>query len=207
MITRKKFLATAVLFSFLTTGLVLTTSVSQALASVDGPGRFIASLGERAIKTLADTSAADSTRRIQFRTLFLEGFDVNALSRYAIGRYWRTASKSQRSEYQRLFTDFIVNTYASRFGQYSGEKFLVKGERKIKGKKDTIVQSEIIRPQGAPVRVDWRVRERKSGYKVIDIIVEGVSMAITQREEFSTVIRRSGGKVDGLIAELKAKTQ
>jgi phospholipid transport system substrate-binding protein len=205
MILRRKNLISSL---FLLAGIILAgwTGPVTASAKADSPAGFIADLGDRAIRTLADTSVGDSRRHIQFRTLFLEGFDVRALSLYAIGRYWRKASKDERVEYQRLFTEFIVNTYASRFGQYSGEKLKVTGERAIKGK-DTIVHSEILRPKGAPVRVDWRVRMRKSGYKVIDIIVEGVSMAITQREEFSTVIRRNGGSVEGLISELRAKTQ
>ena len=205
MITRRKFLTCIFLLAAVAglSGLVIP---GAAVAKADNPTGFIADLGNRAIRTLADTSVNDASRRMQFRELFLLGFDVNTLSRYAIGRYWRKASKDERSEYQQLFTDFIVGTYAARFGQYSGEKFAVTGERAVKGK-DTIVQSEIIRPAGAPVRVDWRVRLRKNGYKVVDIIVERVSMAITQREEFASVIRRNGGKVEGLISVLRSKTR
>ena len=205
MITRRKILTSFALLALLTSlcGVAVTPS---ALAKPGNPTEFIADLGDKAIRTLADTSVGDASRSMQFRTLFLEGFDVKTLGRYAIGRYWRKASKEQRGEYLRLFTDFIVSTYANRFGQYSGEKLDVTGERAVKGK-DTIVQSQIVRPEGAPVRVDWRVRLRKSGFKVIDIIVEGVSMAITQREEFASVIRRHGGNIDGLISELKSKTK
>ena len=205
MIIRRKILTSAFLLALITSlsGVAISASAS---AKATNPTEFIADLGDKAIRTLADTSVGDASRRMKFRILFLEGFDVKSLSRYAIGRYWRKASMDQRGEYQRLFTDFIVNTYANRFGQYSGEKLDVTGERAVKGK-DTIVQSQIVRPKGAPVRVDWRVRLRKSGFKVIDIVVEGVSMAITQREEFSSVIRRHGGKIDGLISELKRKTK
>jgi len=206
MIKRRHFLK-----QFLSVSLGIAVIVAASMPASAGkfagePKDFIADLGDRAIRTLADTTVGDSSRRMQFRELFLDGFDVKSLSRYAIGRYWRKASSAQRSEYQRLFTDFIVNTYASRFGQYSGEKLVVTGERAVKGK-DTIVHSDIVRPDGAPVRVDWRVRKRDDEYKVIDIIVEGVSMAITQREEFASVIRHHGGEVDGLIRELKSKTE
>jgi phospholipid transport system substrate-binding protein len=205
MIIRKKILTSVVMLALVTSlsGLGVCASAS---AKPGNPTEFIADLGDRAIRTLADTSVGDASRRMQFRALFLEGFDVKTLGIYAIGRYWRKANKDQRSEYLSLFTDFIVNTYANRFGQYSGEKLDVTGERAVKGR-DTFVQSQIVRPKGAPVRVDWRVRLRKSGFKVIDIVVEGVSMAITQREEFASVIRRHGGKIDGLISELKRKTE
>jgi phospholipid transport system substrate-binding protein len=206
MISRRKILSALLTVAVIATGIVAGPAKTIAANSGDGAAVFIADLGDRAIRTLSDTAVGDSSRRIQFRALFLEGFDVKALSRYAIGRYWRKADTDQRGEYQRLFTDFIVNTYAARFGQYSGERLVVIGERPIKGK-DTIVKSNIVRPEGAPVRVDWRVRQRENGFKVIDIIVEGVSMAITQRDEFASVIRRNGGNVGGLIQELKDKTR
>jgi phospholipid transport system substrate-binding protein len=195
-------LALAVSLLFLTSIL----APGQANAGQSEPKEFILDLGDRAIRTLASDSTSESSRRVQFRKIFLDGFDVNAISRFAIGRYWRKASKAQKTEYQQLFTDFIVNTWAKRFNQYSGEKLVVTGERAVKGK-DTIVHSNIVRPEGAPVKVDWRVRNRKGKLQVVDIIIERVSMLITQREEFASVIRRNGDKVDGLISELREKTR
>jgi len=165
---------------------------------------FIADLGDRAIHALADDGLSGTDKTRKFRELLLEGFDIKTLSRFAVGRYWRKASKAQRKEYRGLFTEYILQTYTARFSQYSGEKLKVI-EHRTAGKKDILVKSQLIRPQGEPVQIDWRVRQRKDKFLIIDIIVEGVSMAITQRDEFSSVIRRGGGGFDNLIALLKDK--
>jgi phospholipid transport system substrate-binding protein len=97
-----------------------------------------------------------------------------------------------------------VQTYSARFSQYSGQTLRVVGRRPV-GKNDTIVKTQLIRPQGAPVRIEWRVRDLKHKFLIIDIIVEGVSMAITQRDEFSSVIRRGGGDFNTLLTVLREK--
>jgi len=169
------------------------------------PKDFIADLGDRAVRALADKSLTPADRQEKFRELFLEGFDVRTLRRFAVGRrHWRKATKSQRTEYHGLFTEYVVQTYSSRFGQYSGEMIKVTEQRPV-GKKDALVKSTLVRPEGAPVSIDWRVREREHKLKIIDIVVEGVSMAITQRDEFASVIRRGGGEFDALITVLQKK--
>ena len=92
----------------------------------------------------------------------------------------------------------------ARLGQYSGEKFKVTGAR-ADGDKGTIVDSNILRDPQPAVRVQWRVRQRDGHLKIVDVVVEGVSMAVTQRSEFASVIRKRGGQVSGLIEDLRAK--
>tara|TARA_B100000029_G_scaffold388942_1_gene385222 strand:+ start:671 stop:1282 length:612 start_codon:yes stop_codon:yes gene_type:complete len=169
------------------------------------PRQFIESLGEETIGAITNADVSEEDRLTEFARLFRKGFDVDTISRFVLGRYWRRATDEQKVEYQSLFADFIVTTYANRFRQYSGEKLLVDGERPA-SKRDTIVSSEIKPPDGPAVRVDWRVRKTGDDHKIIDVIVEGVSMAITQRDEFASVIRRGGGGVETLIAELRNKS-
>ena len=169
------------------------------------PRQFIESLGEETIGAITNADVSEEDRLTEFARLFRKGFDVDTISRFVLGRSWRRASDEQKVEYQSLFADFIVTTYANRFRQYSGEKLLVDGERPA-SKRDTIVSSEIKPPDGPAVRVDWRVRKTGDDHKIIDVIVEGVSMAITQRDEFASVIRRGGGGVETLIAELRNKS-
>ena len=169
------------------------------------PRQFIESLGEETIGAITNADVSEEDRLTEFARLFRKGFDVDTISRFVLGRYWRRATDEQKVEYQSLFADFIVTTYANRFHQYSGEKLLVDGERPA-SKRDTIVSSEIKPPDGPAVRVDWRVRKTGDDHKIIDVIVEGVSMAITQRDEFASVIRRGGGGVETLIAELRNKS-
>ena len=173
-------------------------------AETFSPKEFIESLGEETIGAITDPNVSERDRLTEFSRLFRKGFDVDTISRFVLGRYWCRATDEQKVKYQILFADFIVTTYANRFRQYSNEKLLVDGERTA-NKRDTIVLSKIKLPEGPAVRVDWRVRRTGDNHKIVDVIVEGVSMAITQRDEFASVIRRGGGRVETLIAELQEK--
>jgi len=190
--------------SFLLT-LVATALFSLGAAAqearADNAEKFIASLGDRALQVLVVDSQSDDERIDAFRTLLNEGFDLPLIGRYAMGRYWRRATPAQKDEYKELFEAFIVRTYAVRLGQYSGETLKVVGSRAEKT--DIIVTSEIVRVDKPAIRVDWRVRERDEGPKIVDVVVEGVSMLLTQRDEFASVIQRSGGNVEGLLTRLR----
>ena len=185
--------------------LIALVFVLPASAEPLGPKQFIESLGEETIGAITNPDVSEDLRLTEFERLFSKGFDVNTISRFVLGRYWRRATPQQREEYQALFAEFIVHTYASRFRQYSGEKLSVDGER-VASKRDTIVSSQINTPDGPAVRVDWRVRTKGHDHKIVDVIVEGVSMAITQRDEFASVIRRGGGGIETLISKLRQKS-
>ncbi len=191
---------------FALVALLLVTLAPAARAADEEATEFIQTLGDEFVAVLADKELPAERRIEEFRRLFIEGFDVKTISRFALGRYWRRASKSQRLEYSRLFSDYMVTTYSARLGQYSGEKIVV-GETRNDGKRDSIVSSKIVRPKGKPVRLDWRLRRRDESYKIVDVVIEGVSMAITQRDAFASVIRRGGGKVESLLEELRSKVR
>ena len=90
-----------------------------------------------------------------------------------------------------------------RFAEYGGESLRVTGSRADPD--GVIVSSQIIRPQGLPIAVDWRLGLSDGHYKIIDVIVDGVSMALTQRSEFAAMIQRNGGQVAGLLAAMRAE--
>jgi phospholipid transport system substrate-binding protein len=191
--------------------LVLMTTVSMGAVAQqtrdDNSEKFIASLGHRALQVLVVGSQDPSTRGTAFRGILDEGFDLPLIGRYALGRYWRRATSVQRREYVKLFEDFIVMTYVARLGEYSGESLRVVSSRP--DDQDTIVTSEIVMEGRPSIRVDWRVRKDDSDgseTKIIDVIVEGISMLLTQRDEFASVIQRSGGNVEGLLTRLRDKS-
>lgn len=167
---------------------------------------FVSRLAERAIEGLTDKNVSLVERTQRFRHLLTEGFDVPQIGRFVLGRYWRVATEDERAEYLRLFEDFIVSNYATRFGEYAGENLKI-GAATRTGEADITVSSELIRPNGAPVRVEWKVRQQDGGFKITDVAVEGVSMTITQRDDFSASIQRNGGKVEGLLTMLREKVR
>jgi phospholipid transport system substrate-binding protein len=106
----------------------------------------------------------------------------------------------------RLFEEYIALAYSTRLAEYAGESFKVTGSRPDAD--GAIVQSQILRPAGqTPIKVDWRLVGRNGAYKISDVSVDGISMAVTQRSEFASVIQHNGGQVEGLIAMLRQKTQ
>jgi phospholipid transport system substrate-binding protein len=179
-----------------------------SVAAQSDAGAFVKNLGDHAIRvlTVKDISAAE--REDRFRVLLKQGFDVKRIGRFVLGRYARGVRPESIDEYNGLFEDLIVATYAARFAEYSGQQFVIKRVATPKKRGDSIVMTEIRPHDGGPsIRVDWQVHSVEEAYKIVDVRVEGVSMSVTQREEFTTVIRKNGGKVDALLAILRKKTE
>jgi phospholipid transport system substrate-binding protein len=193
---------------FLVAGLILVVAGSAgavpAAAAAD-PAAVISSLGSQALEVLGK-GTPQAERAARFRELLREDFDVPGIARFVLGRYWNTATEAQRAEYVRLFEDYVALAYSTRLAEYAGESFKVTGSRPDAD--GAIVQSQILRPAGqTPIKVDWRLVGRNGAYKISDVSVDGISMAVTQRSEFASVIQHNGGQVEGLIAMLRQKTQ
>lgn len=167
---------------------------------------LIEQLGTETLGLLTNKELARNEQQREVRRLLRKGFAVNAISRFVLGRYWRVSSESQQTEYQTLFVEYVIDYLVANLGRYSGQTFQVVGERPD-GPRGAIVESRVASPDGAPVTVHWRVRGTGNGPKIVDVVVEGVSLALTQRAEFASVIQRKGGSVDGLIEELRLKLE
>lgn len=176
----------------------------QAAAASQPPDEFIRAMGAEAVESLTGEDLTNEEREARFRRIFNRSFDVETIARFTLGRYWRTATEEQRREYVGLFEDFVVQAYAARFRDYGGESFSVGQVRDI-SETEKLVASEIVRPGQPSIAVHWRVRTDPE-HRIIDVMVEGVSMGITQRDEFAAVIRSGGGNVQSLIAALRKQT-
>ena len=186
--------------------LMLTTAGARADESaVQDPAVFLTDFSDEAIAMLADKTLSDSDRETEFGRLFNEGFDVGMIGRFVLGRFWKVADDQQRQEYQDLFESFIIATYARRLGGYDGESLAV-GKVQEANEKRAVVSSQVIRPKNEPINVDWRMRRAGSGWKIVDIVVEGISMAVTQRSEFASVISNNGGHLEALLTKLRERT-
>jgi len=179
--------------------LVLSAAPAAAADQTEGAKAFILSLGTETIATFSDKSLSKDAARERFHVLLRKGFDVPYIGRWVLGRFWSQAAPAQQTEYQALFEKLIVDTYASRFAGYSGESFKVTGARAEDP--DVMVTTQISRPSGPPVDVEWRVRSHGADNHIIDVVVSGVSMGITQRSEFASVV--SSGGIDGLLRALR----
>ncbi len=178
------------------------TATAQSQAAPGDPGNFIEHLATQAIQVLSSPNGSLRDREERFRDLLRNDFAMEQIARFVAGSYWRQMNSAQKDTYQKLFSEWVLKTYSVRLGGYSGEQFHVLKSTPA-GKHDVIVYTRISKSGGDGFDANWRVRQEGDRYKIIDIYVEGVSMAITQRSEFESILRRHG--VDGLIGMLRDK--
>jgi phospholipid transport system substrate-binding protein len=165
---------------------------------------FMNTLWDRAVEVL-NNKADPAMREARFRELFRTDFDCPGIARFVLGRYWRTASQEEQQEFVKLFEDYVVFVYTARLSNFGGEALKVRGSHSDGD--GVIVSTDVITPGGAsPMKIDWRLVAEKGTYKISDVIVEGISMMVTQRSEFASVVQRNGGQVRGLIAMMREKT-
>ena len=184
--------------------LVLQPTIGRS--AVDGPTAraFIEGLADKAITALTPPDIPQAEREERARELLRENFAVETIGQFVLGRHWKAATPEEREEYIRLFEELIVTTYVDRFKRYTGQKLKVTGSRDEPGG-DVRVDSEIERAGAAPIHVGWRVRDDGGRPQIVDVYVEDLSMSQAQREDFSSVIRNSGGNVAGLLAEMRKR--
>lgn len=164
---------------------------------------FIDDLGSRAISTLTNSSVPPEELGRQFRSLLKEGFDVTAIGQFSLGKYWRQATPAQQQEFLQLFEKQLETLYAGRFKEYKGVKLEIQGAR-TEPDGGVIVSSTIQKPGGPKTKVDWKIRGTSP--KIFDIIIEGVSMLVSKRDDYSSSIQQSGGNLESFLVTLRGKT-
>jgi len=166
---------------------------------------FIDGLVGQALDALKDKPLTDDARAQRFDALLHRDFDLPRIARYVLGRYWVDTSEADRAAFTDLFERWVVRTYASRLSQYKGETVRIAGARP-EGDSGAVVAMEIDRAGGGPpVALEWRVVSHDAAYKILDVTVAGVSMALTEREEVAAAIQRAGGTVAALNRDLAAR--
>jgi phospholipid transport system substrate-binding protein len=171
-------------------------------ATADVPADFIRALANQALGIIGGGLMIQQKLEF-FRALLRQDFDLDGIARFTLGRYWRIATEAERQEFRRLLEDYLLITYGQRLQQIGagGGTLRVTGSRVLPD--GAIVTSEIVRPGGPPIKVDWRLGVHGGLWKIDDVSIDGVSMAISQRAEFGTAIQRGGGAIGGLLAMLR----
>jgi len=186
-----------------------TSAASASAATDEDAGAFLMSFGKRAADEINNESLSEADREQRFRELFNEVIDVPAIGRFVLGIHWRGATAEQRADFLAIFEDMAVQRFlpmiTRQSAEYAGKSFSIVDVRRNETNNDRVfVTSSLIREQGPPIRMIWHLREHDGQFKVLDINIEGLSMALTLRREYSSVVKRSGG-VDGLINMLREK--
>lgn len=203
--SRRQLLLGAATFTLIG-GLIDAVVRPAAAAKPASAAGFMEDLGARAVSMLGDPAIDDTLRQDNFRQLLTEGFDLPAIARFILGRFWKGTSDSQRTTFIDVFQQVMAARFAPYFTGASADSFEIKGAIEDSDKPGLFtVNSKVKLDSGKFAEVDWRVVERKGGYRIVDVVTEGVSMGITLRSEYGSILGQTGGDIDPLIEQLRAK--
>lgn len=191
----------AVLFS------VLMTWSMTANAAVDGKKAedFVKNLTQQGIEQLVNSNVSEAEKQARFTKLFNEDLDLDFIGKFVLGRYWRSATAKQRADFIDVYRKLNIQTWSARFNEFKGKHFEFLGTESSKSLDQIFVNTQVPMPEGQPASVKWRVKETNGKMRIVDIIIENVSLAQTARSEYTGYIKKSSNGIDGLIADLRAK--
>lgn len=195
MITRRGFIAASAALMVAPSGSAWALDETQARD-------FIATVVERLLSLIRADDPIEQ-KRLALRELLEETAALRTIARFSLGRPWRELSDAQRDEYVEIFTSYISRNYVRRFADYAGETVEVRSAVNEGPKKGVFVTSNVERLGAEPLVVEWRVVEKDGKPLIVDIYVEGVSLLLTQREEFDSLLDQNGGDVLKFMDELR----
>jgi phospholipid transport system substrate-binding protein len=169
-------------------------------AAAQDPRALVAYVGAQGMAAAApEVPPAQQIARL--RQLYRDYFDVPGLAAFTLGRYRAIASSPQQQEFLRLYEDYTVELYGAQLARYGGLPFRVTGSRSYGAQ--VVVGSEIVRPDGGPVQIDWHLAQHHGRYLITDVVIGGMSMRTRQRHDFAEWIQANGGRFDALLAVLR----
>lgn len=198
------------LVRFAAIAVLISSPVSARAADPESGARAVVnSLAQQVIGTIQ--KGADRTEReAVFRQLYVRNFDNAAIGAYAAGPTFRTASPESRRTYLETFQNYVVKAYAYQLSRYKGERLRVDKTEKddAAGRHDVIVISNLVHPdprESREIEMRWRLRTVGERMLVTDVVIDKISMALTEKRAFADWIQQKGGTLDGLTAKLREK--
>ena len=167
------------------------------------PDVFIQSTVNRAAETLG-TGLSKEERMEELKKIALETVDIRGIGFYSLGSYRKTATQEQKDEYEKVFREYFLQSFSSRLAEYSNPIIQVDSQEKI-NENYTIVSSTLAATEKRPsVKIEWRVYTKNQDEPLIrDLIIEGLSLARTQKEEFNSIIQSADGDLNALLDNLR----
>ncbi|MDH3473633.1 MAG: ABC transporter substrate-binding protein [Rhodospirillales bacterium] len=183
-----------------------TWAGTAAFANTEEAGEFLMSLNREARTQFDDPALDEGQKEQRFRELAERSFDVPKISKFVLGVNWRRATEEQRNAFLQIFKEVNTQRFLPMFSEYRNQEFRVTKVRQDEKNEDVyFVSSTITRAEGAPIKVEWRIYRGSDSFHILDVVAEGVSMVLTLRKEYATVINNDG--IDGLIAQLREKVR
>ena len=167
------------------------------------PDVFVQSTVNRASQVLSDNLTKDQ-KIDKLKSIAEETVDIEGIGMYTLGSYRKTLSEDQKKEYKNLFYEYFLKTFSSRLAEYSNPEIQVNSKEKL-NKNYTMVSSILVATEKRPqINIDWRIYTKNpDNPKIRDLVIEGLSLARTQKEEFSSIIQSNDGNIEALFSNLK----
>jgi len=179
--------------------------IARLKAASTDPKALVDGMIRQALALIRNDQLSDSARNQQFKTLLDQNFDIPRISHFVLGRYWTGANADDLKIFNNLFEQWVVRIYSSRFKEYNGDTINVT-DAHPESDSSYVVQSQLVYSDGSPpTPVNWHVSKEDNGFKILDVEVEGVSMALTERDEFASIIARNGDSVADLNEAMQRK--
>lgn len=172
--------------------------------STSDAAKYVGDVATQSLKILEDSSASAQEKHAQLKNLFQDKVAFDVIARRVMGTHWRALSPTQRTRFSTAYKSYVLDNYIQKLNDYPGGTIAILRTTAL-GKSAKRVSMRVERANGAPIMLDYVIKPQENGYVIEDIIVENVSLTITQREEFNNIIQRKG--VDYLIERLEAKVK
>ncbi len=164
---------------------------------------FVSNLVDDIVQNVLSTDATKEAKAAAFEEHILKAIDTQAIAKTVLAQFWRTATQKEQDDFIEAFKNMAIKMTSDKFNLYTGQKMQFFAERPAQGKNQVFVDSSVEDKQ-KPIQVVWRVREKDGEYRVIDIIIEGVSMTLSYRNEYSTFLQTH--TIAELIERIKQQT-
>ena len=165
---------------------------------------FVENLGKQVVEKVSNINLSESERIVNFRNLYLDSFDNYYISRFVLGQYWKRLDSNMRKQFVESFNNYIVTTYAPKFKGWEGT---FKATDSLLENNYYNVKMNVLNKDGPTLKFMWKIYlDKNKDFKILDVNIDGVSMLVTQRAEFMSVIKNNPKGVIGLIEAMKKKT-
>jgi phospholipid transport system substrate-binding protein len=168
--------------------------------NTDKAAAFVKSTGDRLVAVVNGPGSASAKRAAMTQILDAD-VDVDGIGRFCLGRFWRQATPEQQKQYLTLFHEVLVTNITAKLGEYQGVTFTMGRSRPQD--EEAVVSTTVVRPNNPPTAVDWIISNPSTAPKIIDVVAEGTSLRLTQRQDYASYLTHNNNNVDALIAAMK----
>jgi phospholipid transport system substrate-binding protein len=180
--------------------LLALSPVAVRAQTTDKAAAFIKATGDKLVAVVNGPGTAGSKRAAMTQILNAD-VDVDGIARFCLGRFWRQATAEQQKQYVSLFHEVLVTNITAKLGEYNGVTFTM-GRSRMQDDQ-AVVSTTVVRPNNPPTAVDWVIANPAGDPRIIDVVAEGTSLRLTQRQDYASYLTHNNNSVDALIAAMR----